>query len=226
MLFRRNWIFLALSALTLALAGAAAACGGDDDNLGGGAATATATAANNETPAGDGDDTDSLDGTTFQINKKFWHSGFEVLLEKGTIEAEKDVFGDVKGYQLTIEGTFKNLGDDTTFFGPDVAIVQGTKNYVSSFGYDPPTAGSGLTTEGQVAFKIDDGFDYTKAKLVIGSGDEVRAEIPFGTAAGELVALEPEEPPVTGMISLDLVDIEITGAQLPLRQAGLVRRSG
>ena len=216
MLFRRNWLFLILSCFALASAALATGCGGGDDlevNPGGGATTA---------PAGGGDDsgddggTDgaAFEDTTFQINETFYHSGFEVELGEGNVDATTNIYGDIDGYYLTIEGTFKNLGDDQGSFYPEMSIVQGTKNYQSNLGGDTPTVGGGLTGEGELLFSIDDEFDYEQAKLIVGSGDETRAEVPFAPSAGELVALAPEEPVVTGKISVTQIDLDFTGAEL------------
>lgn len=218
MLSPRNWLLVILAGLTLLTAGLVGACGGggdDDDGGTGGTRTAAPTTAAGGGGGDDGGtDGDALDGLTFRINETFYHSGFEVELGEGRVEAVKDAFGNIDGYVLTIEGTFKNLGDSQFSFGPEMTIVQGTKNYTKNFGTKDPTAGSGLTGEGELLFNVDEQFDYEQAKLVVGEGDETRAEIPFAPAAGDLVALAPEDLTLTGDISLALIDLTFTGAEL------------
>jgi hypothetical protein len=219
MLFRRNWLLLLLACLALALA---VGCGGggddDDDGDGGSGGGQTTAPADGGDDGGDdgGTDGDPLDGLTFQVNETFYHSGFEVELGQGTVESQEEgVFSDEVNWFLTIEGTFTNNGDSEFSFAPEMSIVQGTKNYSLNFSTDAPTVGSGLTGEGELIFNIDEEFDYEQAKLVVGSGDETRAEIPFAPSAGELIALAPEEDlPATGTISLTLIDLNFTNADL------------
>jgi hypothetical protein len=206
----------------LALASVAGACSGDDSggNFFTGSATATAAATNGAEP-GDGGDSgsggepgDTLDGTTFAIDGTFYHSGFEVTLRQGSVGVTTDMLGNVDGYVLSIDGTFTNLGDSATFFGPEMSIVQGTKSYTNSFQSDSPQVGSGLTGEGGLRFVIDEEFDYEAAKLVVGAADETRAEIPFAPGAGVLKDLAPSELDVTGVASLDPIDLSFNGAEL------------
>jgi hypothetical protein len=214
---RRNWLLVLLACLSLLAAGSAGACGGggDDDDGGNGGAQTSAPATNGDDGGDDGGDGgDALDGLTFQINETFYHSGFEVELGEGSVQAVKDTFGNIDGYVLTIEGTFKNLGGSQSSFAPEMTVVQGTRNYTKNFGSRAPTVGSGLTGEGDLLFNIDEEFDYEQARLVIGEGDETRAEVPFAPAAGALVALAPEEITLSGTISLALIDLTFTGAEL------------
>ncbi len=220
MISERSWLFHVMCCLLLATLVVATACGGgggdDDGGDGGGRTTAP-------TDNGDGDDGvddggtdgDPLDGLTFQINETFYHSGFEVELGEGSVETQEEgVFSDEINYFLTIEGTFTNNGDSEFSFAPEMSIVQGTKNYSLNFSTDAPTVGSGLTGEGELIFNIDEEFDYEQAKLVVGSGDETRAEVPFAPTAGDLIALAPQEVTLTGTASVALIDLNFTGAEL------------
>ncbi len=208
-------------ATCVTLASMVPACSGDDAGGGffTGSATATAAATSGGDPgagdsgavAGDGAE---LDGTTFVIDGTFYHSGFEVTLREGTVGVTEDVLGNVDGYVLTIDATFTNLGDSTTFFDAATSIVQGTKSYASSFQSDAPDVGGGLTGEGGLRFVIDEDFDYEAATLVVGAGDEARAEVPFSPGAGTLKDLAPSELEVSGVASLDAIDLTFSGAEL------------
>jgi hypothetical protein len=71
-----------------------------------------------------------------------------------------------------------------------------------------------LSAPGEFLFIVEPGFDPTTALLLVGRPEENRAQIPLGSDAGELVSLEPSEPAVAGTISLQLIDLHITGAEL------------
>jgi len=50
--------------------------------------------------------------------------------------------------------------------------------------------------------------------LVLGSGDERRTRIPVGPGGGELVTFEPVAVPVTGLMSMELIDLAFTSGEV------------
>jgi hypothetical protein len=208
----RVFVSLVLGGL-LALLAASAACGGDDDF---GAPPPEAT--DEEDGSEDNGSTSAPDGAAepvvVEVGETFWHSGFKVTVEQATYEGtEPDFFGEVD-WTVTVDATFENLGEDTTLFTADVALVTGSKSWEQSGASDLPSVPGELSSEGTIVFLVDDSFDFEDASLLIGSADENRASVPLGPGGGELVALEPEEPAVTGQIALELITLDFDGAEL------------
>jgi hypothetical protein len=203
-------LIVALLALGLALA---AACGGgDDDDSGddGGEPTgAETTAPPDETTPGGGPG----DEVTFTVDKEFWHSGFHVTVNEGVSFSVEETLSQDVTYLVEIGASFENLGPDQTFFSAPIALVADGNSFASSFNSDLPNVPSGLSSDGLVSFVVDEGFDYNSAQLVIGAADENQAQVPLGSS-GELIGLAPSEPPITGAITLELVDLTVTSAEL------------
>ncbi len=129
------------------------------------------------------------------------------------MEAERDTFDEVTGHVLTLAGTFENLGDDTFWFGPDLAIVQPDATYDNTNFGDVPEAAGGLAVAGELTFSVDEDFDPDQAMLVVGGADQARAEVPLQPAAGDLVDLPPTQIDVTGTMSVVPLDVEVVAAE-------------
>lgn len=157
---------------------------------------------------------DPLDGLAFEVDQTFWHSGFAVTIDGGAVKAESAAIGEVVRHTLVLSGTAENLGTESTSFFPEMAIQQGGTTIAPAPSSESGSVGGGLTGELELAFALDDGFDPEQAVLLIGSGDQARAEVPLQPAAGTLVDLPPQEVDVTGTLSVELVDLTITGAEL------------
>ena len=208
-------------ATVLLVAGLVTGCGGGDETAPTPTATRAATTPMAGASASSADATssptplaDPLDGRSFDVGASFWHSGFAVTIDAGTVEAQRDEDGQVTGHLLTLSGTFENLGDDAARFPPEVAVVQDTSTYARSQSVQFEDVPSGLVAEGQVAFDVDEDFDPDRAMLVVGAADQARAQVPLGPDAGALVALEPETVDVTGTLSVALLDMEVVGGEL------------
>ncbi|HUF52575.1 MAG TPA: hypothetical protein VMR52_02225 [Dehalococcoidia bacterium] len=205
-------ICFVLVACVLALA--AAACGGGDDDDDGGQTAATTTA-----PAGDDDDDPGPGGEpeafeeTYPINETFWHQGFMIeigdAIHAGT---EPDIFGEQE-FTLVIEADFTNEGADNRSLGSDVAMITPGGALNPLFGGIPSVPG-GSTISGEFVFRVPEGFTLDDAYLLVGDGGEQQARVPLGPGGGELIALEPSEPPLSGTISTSLVDLDFTSAEL------------
>lgn len=150
----------------------------------------------------------------FSVNQEFWHSGFRVELSEGNYFTEENALTGVIRYFVSITASFENLGDDQTFFYADTAIVWDGNSAPHLLSSDFPDVPSGLASKGELIFEVDENFDSTSAQLIIGSGDQNRAQVPLGPAGGELIALEPTEPPISGSISLELIDLTFHSAEL------------
>ncbi len=204
-----KWLLLVT---VLALGGAlVAACGGGDDPFEVPTDVAATTPAG-ETPA----DTDAPSGDqVFAINEEFWHIGFRVELGDGTLfTAEEGVFGTELAYLLSIDATFENLGTGQLFFDSDLVVVTPGDAYTARGSSDLPEVPGGLSSSGSLVFEVDEGFDPESAYLLVGAVDENQARVPLGAQGGELVDLAPSEPAAPGNISLELLDLTFTSAEL------------
>jgi hypothetical protein len=204
-----------------------AACGGGDDSSDdsdGGEPTDAATAA----PTDGGDDGDGLAGEAFEevypVNLTFWHHGFMVEITNAIHAASEPDFSGDQDFTVTVEATFTNEGDGQTFFDSIVSMITPTDTYTTSFSSDLPSVpGGGLSSDGTLLFVVDEGFEIDDAYLLIGDGNEQQAQVPLGPGGGELVALEPAEEPLTGGITMSLIDMNFT--TMDLRADDLVRHS-
>jgi hypothetical protein len=155
-----------------------------------------------------------LPDQAFAVNEDFWHSGFRVGLGEGRFYGVADDFTDEVDYFVSLAATFENLGVFDTFFDGAVALVADGEAYSALRSSDFPSVPTGLSASGEFLFLVDADFDPASAQLLVGSGDVNRAQIPLGPEGGELVTLEPSQPPVSGTISLQLIDLHFTGAEL------------
>jgi len=204
---------LAGAAVLSALVLLAAACGGGDDDSGNTATTVgpngtTVTSAPGGTAA-----PGALEDQTFTIGQHFWHSGFRVEVTEGEIVSSENALSGRVSISLNLSATFENLGSDTGYFGPPVAIVTADNSYTETIQSELSDVGGGLKSQGSLTFRIDDGFDLSSAELLVGSADENQARIPL-RASGDAVRLEPSEPAISGTLSMELIDLTFTSATL------------
>jgi hypothetical protein len=160
------------------------------------------------------------DGEAFevvhQINKTFWHGGFKVDIGDATFAGTAE---DALGHQeitVTVEATFTNEGEDTDRFGSHISLVDPNNSRGPNFDTDIPNTPGGGSLSSDIIFTIDENeeFDFNGAYLLLGSGEEQQARVPLGPNGGELVALEPKELDITGMVSTSLLDVKFTSAAL------------
>lgn len=204
---------LAVSAVLLA------ACSGGDDDGDDGEATATPSAAPTDT-GDDGGDDDGGEPTpgafeeVYPINETFWHQAFMIEIGDAVYEGtEPDFFGEQE-FRLTLEATFTNEGPEQSFLDSSVVLVTPDDTYNARFGTFPSVPGGGLSESGTFEFSVDDQFEIDDAYLLVGSGDEQQARVPLGPGGGELVSLEPSEGPLTGALSISLLDLDFTSWEL------------
>jgi hypothetical protein len=206
----RSWYRLGALALFGALI-PLTACGGGGDDVEAGSTTTQAAAG----PSGGGT-TGTFEDQAFAVGQKFWHAGFLVELGDGTYYAVVDEgpFAKAPRYFVSIDATFENLGEDSTRLSTEAALTAGGDVFEPSSESDIPTVPGGLSADGTFVFEVNESVDIASATLIVGSGDERRSKIPLGSDAGELVTVEPRDVDLTGRLSVELLDLELTSAEL------------
>jgi len=204
-----RFIVLLAACLLLPVLALAAACGGDDDDDEGSPTDAATTA-----PGGSPSDTGgAFEEQPFAVNNEFWHAGFHVTLGDGLYFAEQDEFTEELTYFVSIEVTFENLGPDQTTFPSDLVLTGSGGNATPGADSEFPSVPAGLSSDGTLVFVVDETFEADSAELVAGTGDETQAHVPLG-AEGTLVTLEPTAPAVSGSLTMELIDLTFTSAEL------------
>jgi hypothetical protein len=197
--------FLAIGGL-LAMLVVSAACGGDDDD------EATPTQSATEEPTASGTP-EASEPVVVQVGETFWHSGFMVTVDQATYAGTEDALGTVE-WTVAIDATFENVGPDTDTFDAEMVLLAGGESWDMSADSDIPSVPGELLQDGTIVFDVDDAFDFEDASLQVGSADQNQASVPLGAGGGDLVALEPAEPSVTGQIALELITLDFDGAEL------------
>jgi hypothetical protein len=157
---------------------------------------------------------DTFEPQQFSVNQEFWHSGFRVELSDASYYSEENELRGTVRFFVAITASFENNGDSETWFDAAMAIVWDGNSAPHLLASDFPMVPSGLASKGELLFEVDENFDATSAQLLIGSRDQNRAQVPLGPAGGDLIALEPTEPPIDGSISLELIDLTFYSAEL------------
>ncbi len=205
---RVGWAVLGCS-LTLV----ATACGGGDSADTTTRGNTATTASPSGTSGGTAAPTDEFEPQTFVVDHTVWHSGFKIDVRGGELTRDENALSGRVTHSLVLEVSYENLGQFDTFFDAQMAVVADGDSFVyENFGGD--SVGSGLSSKAELTFRVEEDFDPSGAQLIIGSGDEARATVPLGPGGGELVALEPIDVAVSGSISMELIDLEITGGDL------------
>ncbi|MEX0785942.1 MAG: hypothetical protein WD939_04840 [Dehalococcoidia bacterium] len=198
---RTSWSALVL-AIALASSLALAACGGGD---GDGEPEATATAAE-QAPT---EEPTQASADSVEVGEAYWHAGFKVTLGDATLTR------DGAAGVVTIDATFENLGDRDATPDSQLALTSGGNSYTeSSFEGEIPQVPAGLTSNGTLAFDVDDAFSFDDAMLIVGNPNNNRAFIPFRAGGEELVTLEPQTIVASGTGTAGAVTARLTGAEL------------
>lgn len=200
--------------IVLSMALLLVACGGDDDARAedDGEALTDATQAEAE----DGDDIDltpTMEEQAFTVGQEIWHSGFRIEFGEGLSYQEERLSGDTLNY-VSVDALFENLGEDEKIFGSEINLVSNGVAAIQSKGRESfPIVPGGLSSAGTVEYIVDPEFDFDNAELVVGREGEQQARVPLGSG-GELVALAPAELELSGELSMELIDMAFTAADL------------
>lgn len=198
-----------LLSLTLLLG----ACGGDDDNA---QAEDDGQTLTDATQAGNGDDIDltpTMEEQAFTVGQEIWHSGFRIEFGEGLSYQEERLSGNTLHY-VSVEALFENLGEDEKVFSSEINLVSNGVAAIQSGGRESfPIVPGGLSSPGTVEYIVEPGFDFDNAELVVGREGEQQAKVPLGSGS-EIVALAPAEVDLTGELSMELIDMAFTSANL------------
>lgn len=188
------------------------ACGGDSDVR----AEDDGQTLTDATQAEDGDDIDltpTMEEQAFTVGQEIWHSGFRIEFGEGLSYQEERLSGDTLHY-VSVDALFENLGEDEKILGSEINLVSNGVAAIQSGGRESfPIVPGGLSSAGTVEYIVEPGFDFDNAELVVGREGEQQARVPLGSG-GELVALAPAEVDLTGDLSMELIDIAFTSADL------------
>lgn len=192
------------------------ACGGDDDfgiNLPTGTPEDRTPAANGD-GNGNGDSTGEAFEERYPVNLTFWFQGFMIEAGDAVFATTEPDFLGRQDFTLAVEATFTNQGENQSFVQSDSALVTVSETYPATFQNDVPEVPGGLSSDGSFRFLVDDTFDIDTAYMLLGRADEQRVQVPIGPNGGELVTFEPQGVPLTGGISMSLIDMNFTSAEL------------
>jgi hypothetical protein len=196
-------------ALLLLLAGCSGGSDEPDGDPSDGGATTVAPSQQDSSPSASG----AIEDQAFTVGEDFWHSGFHVEIVDGEIiSTENQLSGKVTRF-LFLDAILENNDVDTGYFGPSLVVATSNNNYPSQFGASLPDVPGGLKTPATFEFLIDENFDLASAVLIIGDADENQAQIPLGDG-GDAMRLEPSELAISGLLSMELIDMEFTSATL------------
>jgi len=187
------------------------ACGGDDAGV-----EDDEQAPTGVTQAEDGDDIDltpTAEEQAFTVGQEVWHSGFRIEFGEGLSYQEERLSGDTLHY-VSFDALFENLGEDEKIFGSEINLVANGVAAIQSTGSESfPIVPGGLSSPGTVEYIVEPGFDFDNAELVVGREGDQQARVPLGSG-GELIALAPAEVDLAGELSMELIDMAFTSADL------------
>lgn len=206
----------AIASTLAALLLAAACSSGGDPSFQPGADSSAAPSApiGGSEPGAPSSDSGAFEERTISVDQAVWHSGFRIEVGEVTLFAEERFTGGFL-YYVSVDARFENLGDDENSIRAPVNLVaDGLAAIRADDRTDLPFVPSGLTSAGTLAYLVEEDFDVTDAHLLVGSGEDKEARIPIGPEGGELIALAPTLPDVSGSIFMELIDLEFTSAEL------------
>lgn len=193
----------AVAVATIAMSLAAAACGGGDPTSYSPRSNNGPITTTNPPP---------LDGTLLSVAQEFWHSGYRVELASARVWTSETFLTNRTSHWLTLRGDFENLGGDVASFEPAMAIVESGVFYEVRQG-DAPRVLPESSAIGELTFLIPENIDLTAAELLVGAEGESQARVPLGVD-GTAVRLKPSDLAISGKLTMELIDIEVTAASL------------
>jgi hypothetical protein len=200
--------------LVLLVASVLTACGGGDDQAAplpaGGDTTAAPVATTSGTGSGEAG---GIEDQTFDVGEGFWHSGFRFDVLSGEIATVENELTGARRTTLTLDLTLENTGEGEGFFDADVAVATANNSYLLDPLNDLGLVPGGMSSQGAFVFAVDDGFDLATAELIVGGADVNQARVPL-SGSGDAVRLEPMAVDISGTLSMELIDLVVTGGDL------------
>jgi len=154
----------------------------------------------------------SFEGT-FSVDQELWHSGFHITILDGETFTRETLDGRVN-YYASLNATFENLGPNESSFFSDISLVQDGIAAIPAGDTDIPFVPSGLASDGVLAYIVEEDFDVGNSQLIAGSSDVVQAVVPLSPQAGALVSLEPVDVPISGSITMELIDLPFNSGEI------------
>ena len=186
-------------------------CSGDGSSLDAGTGATGGSGGTAGTGGTGGTGGTSFEGT-FSVDQEFWHSGFHITILDGETFSRETLAGRVIRY-VSINATFENLGPNETRFSPEISLVQDGIAAIPADDDIPPVP-SGLASSGVLAYIVEENFDVDSAQLIVDSNEVNQAIVPLSPQAGDLVSLEPADVPISGSISMELIDLTFNSGEI------------
>lgn len=161
----------------------------------------------------------AIEPRSFTVGQEAWHSGFRIDFGDGVFNGETDLFTDETHYWIEVGINMENLRDqDWSMYTDQFALVASGNATTARGDSELPNVPGGLASNGKLVFDVDGSFDPATSMIMVGTSDEVRAEIPLG--GGSAITLEPSTAPLTGELQLELLDLTFNMADLQYDNPG------
>lgn len=154
------------------------------------------------------------------VNKSFWYAGFKVTI--GQVSIKKAIKPTPPTYitasaKLLIQARFENLGPDNfTPYNEDLVLQSGANSYLNHASAEEkiPEVPGQQSTDGVIAFVVDDKFQLNNSMLLVGNARFNQGQVPLGKS-GKYVSLEPQKVAISGTITVpDAFTLAISGGDL------------
>lgn len=124
---------------------------------------------------------------TLDIDRSFWHSGFEVTLGRAVFTPT------AAGGEVIVDASLRNDGPKTASFTGELALESaGVSVQAAASASDLPVVPGAATGTGTLAFEVGPEFDLSAAVLRVGDAGVVQSVIAFGDAVAD-IGNEPVE---------------------------------
>ena len=142
------------------------------------------------------------------VDGEAWFAGFHVTFGNATAELDSN------GGTVLIETEFENTGDEDATLDATLDLAYGGEHAQDALEMDIPSVPGGSTSDGTLAFAVDETFTFDDAVLTLGRSTNQQAVVPLTPGAGEAVTQEPVAIDATGSGTADTLRIDLNGGEM------------